>query len=319
MPCKAAYETLRYGGIISLQLDHALNEEETRAIKVYEPFPYNENPYNEAPRRSHTKTFVVVLLILEIAAIALYGTFFYYFGQNVSSAENVQAETQAEQNASSDSANADKHKTAKVAYLGDMAIRATVAPKDMTGILFHQASFGGLNQMKTKLDTADASKALKTHSVKVNNEQKDLSGWADAEALHLYRQGNTQPMNTSIDIGGKAGCNVYAPVTGTVVLVKKYKLYDRFDDYRIHIQPKGHPEYDCVILHCTKPSVKAGDKVEAGITKIAKMRKISSKLSGIQLADYTKEGGNHSHVQIGNAHDASYRSRVLEGAISIAD
>lgn len=281
----------------------------------YDPYGYDSG------RRPHHKTFVLLLLILEVATIALYAVFFYKLGENFTVMENEAAQAaEAQQLADVQDANIDGDlKTAKVAKLDDITIRATVAPEDMTGVLFHQASFGDLNVLTTKLDKADVSKAMKSHSLKVNNEQQDLKGWADAEALHLYRQGNIFPMDTSIDIGGKAGCNVYAPVTGTVVLVKKYKLYEKTNDYRIHIQPEGHPEYDCVILHCNKPSVKAGDKVEAGKTKIAKMRKISAVLSSIQLSDYTKEGGNHSHVQIGNAHDESYRSRVLEGAITPED
>ena len=224
---------------------------------------------------------------------------------------SAQASTQLEANDKGVSDDPNALKTAKVATLDDMEIRATVTPEDMTGILFHQASYDGLYAVKTKLPTADVAKAYKKHSLKVNSEQTDLNDWADAEALHLYRQGQTQAMNTSIDVGGKAGCKVYAPVTGTVTLVKKYKLYEKTNDYRIHIQPEGHSEYDCVILHCSKPVVKKGDQVTAGVTQIATMRKISSKLSGIQLADYTKEGGNHSHIQIGNPNDSDYKKRLL--------
>lgn len=274
------------------------------------------DPYGSrgSTRRPHLKSFILVLLILEVATIALYAVLFYNFGQNMNLSENGAQAAAAQSADGQDAEDPNALKTAKVATLGDLSIRSTVAPKDMTGVLFHQASYSGLNPVKTKLPTANATKALKKHSLKVNADQSNLKGWADAEALHLYRQGNTQPMNTAIDIGGKAGCNVYAPVTGTVTLVKKYKLYGKTKDYRIHIQPDGHPEYDVVVLHSKKPCVKAGDHVEAGITRIATMRKISSSLNGIQLGDYTKEGGNHSHIQIGNANDSSYRKRVLKGA-----
>lgn len=274
--------------------------------------------YRESGRRPHLKSFILVLLVLEVATIALYAILFYDFGQNMPRSDSSAATTEMNQGNVDDKKTSNVSngglQTAKVAELGDMEIRSTVAPADMTGVLFHQASYSEMIPVTTKLPTANAVRSLKKHSLKVNNNQTDLKGWADTEALHLYRQGNTEAMNTSIDIGGKAGCAVYAPVSGTVVLIKKYKLYGNINDYRIHIQPDGHPEYDCVILHSAKPCVKVGEHVTAGVTKIAVMRNLSSKLSDIQLGDYTKDGGNHSHVQIGDANDSSYRKRLLEGA-----
>lgn len=275
--------------------------------------------YRESGRRPHLKSFILVLLILEVATIALYAILFYDFGQNMPHTDSSSGAVAAGENAvddkkASSTASNGELKTAKVATLGDMEIRSTVTPKDMTGVLFHQATTGDILPVATKLPTANASRAIKKHALKVNNNQTNLKGWADTEALHLYRQGNTEPMNTSIDIGGKAGCDIYAPVSGTVTLIKKYKLYGTITDYRIHIQPDGHPEYDCVILHSAKPCVKVGEHVIAGVTKIAVMRKLSSKLDDIQLGDYTKDGGNHSHVQFGDASDSSYRKRLLKGA-----
>ena len=54
------------------------------------------------------------------------------------------------------------------------------------------------------------------------------------------------------------GSDVFAPVTGTVVKVKKYKLYGKWDDYELHIQPDGYPELDIVMIHVKDVSCAAG-------------------------------------------------------------
>jgi hypothetical protein len=38
--------------------------------------------------------------------------------------------------------------------------------------------------------------------------------------------------------------------------------------------------------------------VDAGLTQVASVRALTSKLSGLQLRSYTVEGGNHTHVQL---------------------
>jgi hypothetical protein len=108
---------------------------------------------------------------------------------------------------------------------------------------------------------------------------------------------------------------VLAPLTGTVVKVKRYKLYGQHDDYELHIQPAGHPDIDCVIIHIDKLTVKPGDPVTAGVTPIGVVRKLSDRVDH-QLGDYTRDGGDHIHVQLNNAKHPEYKG--LKGAVSKA-
>ena len=128
-------------------------------------------------------------------------------------------------------------------------------------------------------------------------------------------------MDTSIDVGAKVGTTVYAPVTGTVVLVQEYALYGYVPDISIHIQPEGHPELDVVLLHQTDPEVKAGDKVEGGTTPISRIRDIAKDLTDVQLGFFTApdDPGNHSHVQVNNADTPGYRDTSLKGAYKVKD
>lgn len=205
--------------------------------------------------------------------------------------------------------------TKQVAAYEDVKIYSPIAQKDITGVLFHQASYETALVMTTKLPEADASKVSTEHPMRVNTKQTEGT-WADVDALHLYRTAETTAMDTSLDVGAKAGTTVYAPVTGTVVLVKKYKLYDYVPDIEIHIQPEGHPELDLVMIHQSDAQVKAGDEVVAGTTPVSSVRDIAKDLTDVQLSFYTKgdDSGNHSHIQMNNADAPGYRESRLKGA-----
>ena len=206
-----------------------------------------------------------------------------------------------------------------VAQYSEVDLRSPIAPADLTGVLFHQASLKYGLVMTTELPDADMERIAATRSPRVNRDQ--LEGeWLDAEAMHLWRAADTTDMDTSIDVGALPGTIVRSPVTGTVVLLKDYKLYGEVDDIEIHIQPDGHPDLDVVLIHTTDPLVKAGDRVQAGVTEISHVRDIAKDLTDVQLAFYTPDGdaGNHTHVQVNDANFEGYRANKLAGAISVS-
>ena len=206
-----------------------------------------------------------------------------------------------------------------VAQYSDVDLRSPIAPVDLTGVLFHQASLKYGLVMTTELPDADMERIAATRSPRVNRDQ--LEGeWLDAEAMHLWRAADTTDMDTSIDVGALPGTIVRSPVTGTVVLLKDYKLYGQVDDIEIHIQPDGHPDLDVVLIHTTDPLVKAGDRVQAGVTEISHVRDIAKDLTDVQLAFYTPDGdaGNHTHVQVNDANYEGYRANKLAGAITVS-
>jgi len=210
--------------------------------------------------------------------------------------------------------------TRQIAAYNDLVIYSPIAQPDLTGVLFHQASYNTAVIMTTKLPDADLEKVSVDHPVRVNHDQTE-GDWVDADALHLYRMQDATSMDTSIDVGAKAGTTVYAPVTGTVVLVQKYDLYGEVPDVSIHIQPTGHPDLDVVLLHQYDPLVKAGDKVEGGATAISFVRDIAKDLTDVQLGFYTAadDPGNHSHVQVNDANTPGYRENSLKGAYKVKE
>lgn len=74
---------------------------------------------------------------------------------------------------------------------------------------------------------------------------------------------------TAADIVAHRDTEVRAPVTGTVVRAGTYTLYcDQQDDFAV-IEPDGRPGIEVKLLHIDGVQVRAGDRVEAGVTVLA--------------------------------------------------
>lgn len=198
-----------------------------------------------------------------------------------------------------------------IATCQGVEIHSPIAPADLTGVLFHQASYAYGLVMQTSLPEISEEAVGYDRPWRIG--MGSVNGWLDADALHLWRVQDTTQMDTSIDVGARAGMTVFAPVTGTVVLVKPYDLYGYVPDIEIHIQPDGHPELDVVLLHQYDPMVSAGDHVEGGITPISHVRDIAASLTDIQLGYYTfgDDPGNHSHVQVNDTTYPGYYADKL--------
>ena len=214
------------------------------------------------------------------------------------------------------------HTTAYIANYGEVYVHSCIPAADLTGLLFHQASTNYALQLTTELPEANYEKTAAKRKIRVNRKQETSGAdgdWLDADALHVWRTTDETAMDTSIDVGARPGTAALAPVTGTVVLVRDYMLYDQVPDVEIHIQPDGHPELDCVMIHTTDPTVKAGDHIDGGLTEICKVRDIEKDLTDVQLGFFTPDGvgGNHVHVQINDANYPNYRKIRLEGAIKV--
>ncbi|HSK48517.1 MAG TPA: M23 family metallopeptidase [Coriobacteriia bacterium] len=196
-----------------------------------------------------------------------------------------------------------------------LKLHLPVPVDDLTEVGFHQASFAYALKLKTPLPDADISEAKGQKGTHRDLSKQEIGPDAvlTGSVLRMWRDRPGSP-NTSVDVGADPGTTVIAPVTGTVVLVKKYNLYNQaaYPDYQIHIQPDGMPKVDCVLIHIRKPRVKAGDRVTAGITPLAVVRKFSDRMN-MQLEHYTSGTGDHTHFQLNDATHPSYEG--LDGAI----
>ena len=194
-----------------------------------------------------------------------------------------------------------------------MLIRLPVPLKALTEVGFHQASYGYALPMKTRLPDANLATAQKHQGTgrDLSKQPSGLHAWLIGSVVRMWRARPGRP-DTAADVGAKAGTLIIAPVSGTVIKFKRYKLYGKWTDYEIHIQPKGHPKLDVVLIHVTGIVCHIGDTVQAGITPLAHIRKLSDKFHD-QLANYSKGPGDHVHMAVNDTTDPTYKG--LEGAI----
>ncbi len=129
----------------------------------------------------------------------------------------------------------------------------------------------------------------------------------------VWRRGRSGRPDRAVDIGAKAGTPVRAPVTGTVVKVRRYLLYRCYPDYEIWIRPTGLRSVGVVIIHIDRPLVRAADHVYAGTTEIGHVRNLARYMS-LQLDSFSKDGGNHVHLQVNRIPKKKVRRATTKGA-----
>ncbi|MDR3053125.1 MAG: M23 family metallopeptidase [Coriobacteriales bacterium] len=208
--------------------------------------------------------------------------------------------------------------TPLVAQYEDIGIHSPVSANNLTEVAFHQSSLEWGLQLKSLLPVADSAEAEKNHGTNrpVADEQPTGDLPLRGSALSLGRADALGPWDSALDVGATPGTAVYAPISGTVVLVRPYLLYGELDDFELHIQQKGHPELDFILLHIDNVTVAAGDTVIGGVTKVAEVRNIGEVINN-QLAYFTVEGdkGNHTHFQLNDTTYPNYT--VLDEALDI--
>ncbi len=188
-----------------------------------------------------------------------------------------------------------------------LQLHVPVPTASLTELGFHQASFTYAFPLGTKLKDADLGKAGEKRGTGRKLETAvDSNGRLTGYVLRLWRPNRPGKPNTAVDVGALAGTPVVSPVDGVVLKVKRYKLYGKYDDYQVHIRPDAYSTVDVVLIHLDNVKVKAGDRVEAGITQVADVRRLSN-LMTLELGSYTAGPGDHTHLQLNNLKNPSYK------------
>ncbi|MGH2555039.1 MAG: calcium-binding protein [Actinomycetota bacterium] len=110
------------------------------------------------------------------------------------------------------------------------------------------------------------------------------------------------PATTSADIVVGSRSAVLSPVNGKVTLVRRYRLYCRSPDWQVVIRPAGRSDLLVMILHITNIRVKAGDRVVAGVTRVA--LSWSNDGHGAQENEYFPDQYPHVHIEMVRAKHA---------------
>jgi hypothetical protein len=197
--------------------------------------------------------------------------------------------------------------------LRGVRLHLPVPARAVTAVAFHQSSYTETVPMTALVPFVSPSGARKavdaartarnagqeaTIAATPPERESDDAGVWTGSMLELWRSGSGGRQDTAVDCGASPGTPVFSPVDGTVMEIRPYKLYGRVDDFEIHIKPDAWNDLDLIVLHVTDPALAVGTRVTAGVTRIASVRRLVGRVSGLQLRTYTLDGGNHTHFQL---------------------
>jgi murein DD-endopeptidase MepM/ murein hydrolase activator NlpD len=122
---------------------------------------------------------------------------------------------------------------------------------------------------------------------------------ADTAPMHgpayviMSSRGRSTAATSAVDLVTRVGAPFRSPVDGVVVKVKPYRLYGRYPDTEVVIRPDADPRYRVVMIHLADVSVRPGERVVAGLTRLG----IARVFSFTSETDYYV-AGHHPHVHL---------------------
>ncbi len=120
-----------------------------------------------------------------------------------------------------------------------------------------------------------------------------FKGSGDLQYYLMDGDQSDQSSSTSgLDIGAVPGADVFSPIDGKVVTVRKTEILGRYQDVEIDIQAADDPSLLITVSHIAAPGVKAGETVQKGDTLLGRVRAFPSGLRQ-ELSQYTSDAGDH--------------------------
>lgn len=113
--------------------------------------------------------------------------------------------------------------------------------------------------------------------------------------FQMNSRGRGTKQTTAADVVVKDRTMVVSPLDGRVTLIKHYRLYGRYDDLHVEIEPDGYPQIRMAVIHIQDLAVKAGDRVAAGRTALGRPRRFTF---DAQVDRYVGGRVEHVHFQL---------------------
>jgi murein DD-endopeptidase MepM/ murein hydrolase activator NlpD len=111
----------------------------------------------------------------------------------------------------------------------------------------------------------------------------------------MSSRGRPHPATSALDVAVRLTEPVLSPVTGTVIRVKRYRLYGTYLDMRVVVQPADHSDLRVVLIHLTDIQVRRGSLVVAGTSVLGYARALPFRS---QVNDYVGAGVSHVHLEV---------------------
>ena len=227
--------------------------------------------------------------ILAVVALVLAGAAFLAFSI-------ARASSSTSPNASGSSKTSRRTPTGVFAHVAKsrVAIHFPASPANMLAVGFHQAYNPKAYAFVPTGETLPIAKPSVTAQL-----------LASDSSLHLFEQalrGRGSSERSAADCAVRPKSRLVSPVTGTVTLLKRYKLEGRIDDVQLEIEPDGAPLLRVVMIHIQDVTVKAGEHVVGGVTPVATVRHLTLDSSVNRYLPVSP--ADHTHIQV---NDQRYR------------
>lgn len=171
-----------------------------------------------------------------------------------------------------------------------VSINLPAQPANLIAVGFHQAS----NKKAYRLVPMGSC-------IRIYRPSKTKGLLRRVSGLKMFQQalrGRGSSNFSAADVAVLPKSEVLAASSGTVTMVKRYKLYGVYTDYQLEIQPDGSPNLRVVMLHIQDMRVKVGDTVVGGVTPVATVRHF--KFTSAVNRYLPVKRADHTHIQINN-------------------
>lgn len=110
--------------------------------------------------------------------------------------------------------------------------------------------------------------------------------------------GNDLSSSTAaLDVGAVPGAEVFSPVGGKVVSLRRTEISGRYQDVEVQIRLADDPSLLLVVTHLTRPAVKLGDTVVQGESLLGRVRAYPAEIEQ-ELSRYTSDAGDHVQLVV---------------------
>ena len=176
-----------------------------------------------------------------------------------------------------------------IAIYGNLRLQLPIAQSRTTAIGYHGGTDGALELAPVGTQVNQGIFGRLLHK---------LVGGDSSNIRWFQLPGGRGASTSSLDIGGAAGTDVYAPTDGTIVGLHDLILNGRPYGQRIEIQPSGAPSIVISVSHLRRdPALAVGSAVVAGTTRIGTLLDFSA-VERQSLARFTQDAGNHVSVEV---------------------
>jgi murein DD-endopeptidase MepM/ murein hydrolase activator NlpD len=176
-----------------------------------------------------------------------------------------------------------------VAIYGTLRLQQPIAQQRVTAVGYHGGTTGAL---------ALAPVGTQVNQGLFGRLLHKLFGGGSGSVRWYQLPGGQGPAQSALDIGAKAGTDVYSPTDGTVVGLRDLILNGRPYGQVIEIQPTGSPSIVVTVSHLrADPALAVGSAVVAGTSRIGTLLDFSA-VERQSLARFTQDAGNHVSIEV---------------------